>query len=682
MTRTSHTITSPRISVIISTYKAERFIRGCLEDLTSQTLFNKGQLELIVIDSNSPENEESIVQEFQAQYPSLITYIRTPEREAIYQAWNHGIQLANGRYLTNANADDRHRTDALEVMADYLDVHPDIALTYADCDVTTAENSRFGEAPVIAHFKWPDFQPVHLFQICHIGPQPMWRRSLHERHGLFDATYRSAGDYEFWLRLASRGEQFYHIPECLGLYLQSPSGVEHANQRLSWEESNRARMAHWPSNWGERPQPAGNYLIPVHAQTRPDKTPLVSVIMPTRNRPEFLARAIKSVLCQTYRNFEIVVVNDGGIDVQELIDHFNAEGNIRYFNLKNRIERSSVRNLAIKAAKGFYIAYLDDDDRYFPEHLEILVKHAQESGYRAVYSDAYRAQLNTSTGLPDETTRDVPYSLDFDPARIYVENFIPILCLMHERSCLDKSGMFDEHLSRLEDWDLWIRLSQVSRFHHIPQVTCEFTWHSGGSTQTLDNAPLFLTAYKAICKKHASISQQNASIRVWQQSNIYNKTCHTFEHVKQELFPHFFLHQSLKTADIPEKTANGFLERGIDANRIISTIYWIKSLAHDQDDSSGHWLHKALEADMENHPARLQLAALLVQQQRHGEAIIQLEKINEYNPVDVEIIRMLADLYMYKAHDTDRAAKVLNKGLWLFPDNSTLRAQLNNSQGI
>ncbi len=672
MTLTS--ITSPRISVIISTYKAERFIRGCLGDLTSQTLFSKGQLELIVIDSNSPENEESIVQEFQARYPSLITYIRTPERETIYQAWNRGVQLASGAYLTNANADDRHRADALEIMARYLDTHSDVALVYADCDVTATENSRFGETCPVACFRWPDFDPKHLFQICHIGPQPMWRRTLHERYGLFDPSYRSAGDYEFWLRLAAGGERFLHIPECLGLYLQSPSGVEHANQRLSWEESNRARITHWPPTWGTRPEPAGNYLFPVHDRLQ-SASPLVSVIIPTRNRPELLARAIQSVLNQTYRHIEIIVVNDRGVDVGKLIDHFNCRGNIRYFNLSTGIERSAARNLALRSAKGNYITYLDDDDRYLPEHLETLVSHARQSGCRVVYSDAYRAQLDTSTGLPNEAQRDIPYSLDFDPIRIYVENYIPILCLMHERSLLDEVGMFDEELSRLEDWDLWIRLSRIAKFHHIPQATCEFTWHEGGSTKTLDNAPLFLTAYKTICDKHNTVARQNASIKLWQQSNIYNKTCHTFEYLKSVLYPLLSTDSTLAGMEIPPVLITTLQERKIGSSRTQSATFWTKAIAENRTEVTETWLAKALASDDENHPARLQLAALFMRQHRHREAILHLERIHFYNPVDIPIITMLANLYMHSEHDFHKAAGILNKGLWLYPDNEILRAQ-------
>ena len=189
------------VTAIVSVYNAERFIQGCLEDLEAQTLAD--QLQVIVIDSGSEQNERAVVEEFQRRYDN-IEYVRTAERETIYAAWNQAIQRAQGKFLTNANADDRHRSDALQRMAETLEANPDIAVVYADSKVTKQENAAFDEARVEACFRWPEFEPRGLFSVCYIGPQPMWRRSLHERYGGFDAALKVAGDYDFWLRLATK----------------------------------------------------------------------------------------------------------------------------------------------------------------------------------------------------------------------------------------------------------------------------------------------------------------------------------------------------------------------------------------------------------------------------------------------------------------------------------------------
>jgi hypothetical protein len=80
--------------------------------------------------------------------------------------------------------------------------------------------------------------------------------------------------------------------------------------------------------------------------------------------------------------------------------------------------------------------------------------------------------------------KDIPYSYDFSDRTLLVSNFIPILCVMHERACIEQAGMFDESLSTHEDWDLWIRMSRHHSFAHIKKVTCEFAWRDDGSSTT------------------------------------------------------------------------------------------------------------------------------------------------------------------------------------------------------
>lgn len=215
-----------KISAIVSTYNSEEFIRGCLHDLTEQTLYQKGELEIIIIDSNSRQNEREIVEEFQSNYPSII-YERTIETEPLYAAWNRAIFKSSGLYITNANTDDRHRFDTLEIMADYLDNHPDIGLAYADQLISIVANDTFATTSATRKWNWPAYSYDRLKQGCCIGSQPMWRKSLHDRFGYFREEFKCCGDYEFWLRIGSQGTQMAMIPEILGLYYFNPKGLEH-----------------------------------------------------------------------------------------------------------------------------------------------------------------------------------------------------------------------------------------------------------------------------------------------------------------------------------------------------------------------------------------------------------------------------------------------------------------------
>jgi glycosyltransferase involved in cell wall biosynthesis len=240
------------VSAIVATYNAERFIKACLQDLVGQTLYTRGQLEIVVVDTGSPQNERDIVEEFQQSHRNIV-YVRFEERETIYSAWKRGIRVARGRYLANANTDDRHRPDGLEILARTLDEHPDVDVVYGDSLVTLNPDATWEMPSAKGVFRWPDFDVRLLFDVCHMGPQPMWRRSIHDRHGLFDSTYRSAGDYEFWLRLATAGRRMKHVPQVVGIYLENQEGVSLSDLPLNWRESELARKRHSPAAWGPRP---------------------------------------------------------------------------------------------------------------------------------------------------------------------------------------------------------------------------------------------------------------------------------------------------------------------------------------------------------------------------------------------------------------------------------------------
>lgn len=218
---------SPLVTAIVSTYAAERFMRGCMEDLVAQTVFP--ELEVIVIDSGSPEGESAICAEFVRRYPGQIQLIRT-EREPLYAAWNRAIDMARGEFLTNANTDDRHRADFMEIMAAALESRPEIALAYSDQWISRTENEDFETCQRRGAKRriWPEFSRERLLMGCHTGSQPMWRRLLHRELGYFDTRYRIAADYDMWMRIASR-HALLHVDELLGVIFDSPTTISGAN---------------------------------------------------------------------------------------------------------------------------------------------------------------------------------------------------------------------------------------------------------------------------------------------------------------------------------------------------------------------------------------------------------------------------------------------------------------------
>ena len=202
-----------KVSAIVSTYNAQKYIKGCLQNLIDQTLFKSGLLEIVVIDSGSEEDEGKTVSDFQSKYRN-INYLRTPHRESLYAAWNRGISLAKGRYLTNANTDDRHDENCLEELANALDNNHEIDLVYGDVDKVFSLDTQDS----IDNLPCPSqsFFPASLFLHYPFGAQPMWRSRLHKNIGLFNANYNVIGDYEFALRLILKGVVAKHITGAKG----------------------------------------------------------------------------------------------------------------------------------------------------------------------------------------------------------------------------------------------------------------------------------------------------------------------------------------------------------------------------------------------------------------------------------------------------------------------------------
>jgi glycosyltransferase involved in cell wall biosynthesis len=210
------------VSAVVSVYNCERFIRGCLDDLEEQTISD--ETEIIIVSTGSEQNEKAIVQEYQRKFDNII-FLETENRTTLYRAWNIGIGQASGKYITNANSDDRHRRDAFEVMSKFLDGNEYIDLVYADSVITETENEIFAKCTPTGFMDHFDVVDRVTFSI---GPHPMWRRHLHEMFGLFDERLEAAGDYEFWMRIAGNCK-FGHIKERLGLYLRNPVSAERRN---------------------------------------------------------------------------------------------------------------------------------------------------------------------------------------------------------------------------------------------------------------------------------------------------------------------------------------------------------------------------------------------------------------------------------------------------------------------
>ncbi len=273
--------------------------------------------------------------------------------------------------------------------------------------------------------------------------------------------------------------------------------------------------------------------------------PKVSIIVPTYNRPGLLLRALNSIAEQSYKDYEVIVVNNGEKCIDGSLEEFRR-GNpgiaIKKVQGIVGMGLAAARNLGIKHAEGNYIAFLDDDDRYYPDHLHILVNAFEGLGGRPVYTAAYRAHEELRNGNLICWKKDVPYFSKFDYDKLLADNFIPVLCVMVSKEQILAAGGFDESMEVFEDWDLWIRLTKAHVMKFIPKLTCEFSVRSG-TDSLMRRSPLKTFWYlKQVYKKTHVEAEKNKKVmdaREWKLNCWRKLLCREalsrIEHASAEL---------------------------------------------------------------------------------------------------------------------------------------------------
>ncbi|MEW6126824.1 MAG: glycosyltransferase [Acidobacteriota bacterium] len=212
-------------------------------------------------------------------------------------------------------------------------------------------------------------------------------------------------------------------------------------------------------------------------------TPLVSVVIPTYNSAAFLSEAITSVLNQTYRPVEIIVIDDGSTDNTETVAATFKEA-IRYSKKANG-GPSAARNVGIRHSSGEFIAFLDADDLWLPDKLELQIAHFNEHPeYGVVFTGSQRFNESGVLDSNIRAGRDIPTGMIFD--KILLEHFIAMPSVMVRRRCLDEVGLFDEGLIGNEDFNFYLRLAKKYPFGFVNKILVHIRCHDKNLSDNLE----------------------------------------------------------------------------------------------------------------------------------------------------------------------------------------------------
>jgi GT2 family glycosyltransferase/Flp pilus assembly protein TadD/glycosyltransferase involved in cell wall biosynthesis len=341
------------VSAIVSTYNSEEFIGECLENLESQSI-NKN-IEIVVVDAASPQNEEKIVNQFQKRY-SNITYIKTRNRISVYAAWNIAIKKASGRYCITASTNDSLSKDACEILARYLDENPKCMLVYGDTYLTKTPHQSFENNTHTGTYRWPAYSFQDHLHNCLVGPHPMWRKKVHLDIGFFDENYITVGDQEFWLRI---GEKFNiaHISEFTGLQWITDDAISRKGLLPHLE------ILNIQSTYKKR------FLI-----DNKSKRALCSIIIPVFNQINFTKQCIEAL----YRNtpdslFELIIVDNNSTDgTGDYLAGISEKAKV--ITNKENLGFAKACNQGASQASGKYLLFLNNDTEVQPGWLNALVE--------------------------------------------------------------------------------------------------------------------------------------------------------------------------------------------------------------------------------------------------------------------------------------------------------------------
>ena len=190
------------------------------------------------------------------------------------------------------------------------------------------------------------------------------------------------------------------------------------------------------------------------------KKSFVSVIVPTYNRANLISETIESILNQTYKNFELIIVDDGSTDNTEEVIRKFKDSRIKYIKTDNWGGPARPRNTGIKKAKGEYIAFCDDDDIWLPKKLEKQIRVFQISNETAMLYTRFKTiegDVISNKIFPENGK----YKSGNIFKSIYLRNLIACSGVIVKRSVLDQVGLFntDPNLIAVEDADLWLRIA-------------------------------------------------------------------------------------------------------------------------------------------------------------------------------------------------------------------------------
>jgi glycosyltransferase involved in cell wall biosynthesis len=223
--------TTPRLSVIVSIYNGEKFLEQFLQNVLNQSCID--DIEVLLLDAQSTDSTKKIIENF--KHDSL-KYILLDKKYSIYETWNIAVKMAKSDLVSNWNIDDRRKNSSLETQISFMEQNLNCDVCYGYIAWSFKENEKFEENNLINLYPCYDVNFKTMMENNSPHCMPLWRKNLHDKFGLFDISYETAADFDFWMKCLEGKSVFNKLYEVIGLYYYNPNGLSTSMKSTNMQE--------------------------------------------------------------------------------------------------------------------------------------------------------------------------------------------------------------------------------------------------------------------------------------------------------------------------------------------------------------------------------------------------------------------------------------------------------------
>lgn len=514
-----------KIDIVIVTYNSKKWIENCINSIEAQKKFELENIYLYIVDNGSTDGTVEYIEERGPKTKlGKISLIKTGENLGFGKANNYGFENGKSEYVFFLNPDTELLEDTLFELKEDIENSSDEFGVW-ECrqkpyehpkmyNILTGETSWVSGACFVAKrevFKLVGGFDKKIFLYAE-DVDLSWNIRLHgyklkyvPKAVVVHYCYKTAGEikpvqyYNSIINNLNLRHKYGSMRQKLAWYkhffkvLFRPQPFKGAKINLIKSYCSNLKNLHYFSSWRRREEnrkyfskfePKFVYFDYEYVrqgdfepiETKLSEEPLVSVIVRTCGRPNVLRETLTSLRNQTYKNIEIVIIEDGKNLSEEVIKKEFSDLNIVYRATEEKLGRCKVGNIGMQLANGKYLNFLDDDDLFFADHVETLVQALQKHpDYKLAYSTSFETKINVISREPEykyeEETRVIVHNRPFSRIRLLTMNTFPIQAVMFEKEIFLKYGGMDEELDNLEDWDMWQKYSAENTFLYVPKTT-------------------------------------------------------------------------------------------------------------------------------------------------------------------------------------------------------------------